>query len=329
MNVLKQMLSADAICGAAALMLISLGIPAVAADGYPNKPIRIIVTGAPGSGPDIVSRLIGSRLTESWGQQAVIDNRIGAGGTMAAEITFRAAPDGYTLLMSTSATLISSLFFEKLPYQLLRDFAPICLIGSTPFVLVANPSVAATSVKELIALAKAKPGTLHYGSAGTGGALHLVGETFKTMADINLVHVPYKSVVFALTEVVGGQIQLAFSVVPAALPMIRQGKLRALGVTSVKRTPLAPDLEAIAETLAGYEMGAWFGLLAPQKTPNGIIARLNAETLRALRSAEIQDKLRALGADPIGTTPREFALFLAAETEKTRKTIKTSGMRSD
>lgn len=329
MNVLKQTPSADALCCAAALMLVSLGMPAAAADRYPSKPIRIIVPGAPASGPDIFSRLIGSRLTESWGQQVVVDNRAGAGGTIAAEITFRATPDGYTLLMSTSQTLISSLFFEKLPYHLLRDFSPICLIGSTPFVLVANPSVAATSVKELIALAKAKPGTLHYGSAGTGGALHLVGETFKTMADINLVHVPYKSVVYALTEVVGGQIQLAFSVVPAALPMIKQGKLRALGVTSVKRTPLAPELEAIAETVAGYEMNAWFGLLAPRKTPDEIIARLNAETVKALKSAETREKLRALGTDPIGTTPREFALFLSAQMETTRKTMNTSGMRPD
>ncbi len=329
MKVLRQTPIADMICCAAALNLISLGIPTAAADSYPSKPIRIIVPSAPGSGPDIISRLIGSRLTESWGQQVVTDNRAGAAGAIGAEIASRASPDGYTLLMTTSQTLIGTLFFEKDSYHLIRNFSPICLIASTPYVLVANPSVAAASVKELIALAKARPGTLHYGSSGTGGALHLVGEMFKTMTDINLVHVPYKSVVYALTDVMGGQVQLAFSVVPVALPMIRQGRLRALGVTSLKRTPLAPDLETIAETVPGYEMTGWYGLVAPLKTPDGIIARLNAETIKALKSAEIQEKLRALGAEPIGTTSQEFASFLSEQMEKTRKTIKASGMRPE
>lgn len=317
------------ICCAGALLLLSVGMHAVAADSYPSKPIRIIVPGAAASGPDILARLVGAKLTESLGQPVVIDNRAGAGGTIAADITFRAAPDGYTLLMSTSQTLVSSLFFEKLPYQLLRDFSPISLLASMPFVLVANPSVPATSVKGLIALVKAKPGTLHYGSAGTGGALHLVAESFKTMADIDVVHVPYKSVVYALNEVVGGQVQLAFSVIPAALPLIKQGKLKALGVTSAKRTPLAPGLEAIAETVAGYEMTGWSGLIAPRKTPDAIIAKLNAEAVRASKGADIQEKFRTLGAEPLGTTPREFASFLSAELEKTQKTIKASGMRPD
>ncbi len=312
-----------------ALTTITPFAAALGADTYPSRPIRIIVPGAPASGPDIIARMVGARLTEAWGQQVVTDNRAGAGGTIAGEITFRATPDGYTLLMSTSQTLIGSVFFEKLPYQLLRDFAPICLTASTPFVLVVNPSVPAASIKELIALARAKPGSLNYGSAGTGGALHFVAETFKTMADINIVHVPYKSVVYALTDVVGGQVQLAFSVVPAALPLIKQGKLRALGVTSARRTPLAPELAAIAETVPGYEMTGWFGLIGPRNIPQPIIVRLNEETVKALKSAEMRDKLRALGADPIGDTPQQFAAFLAAEVAKARKTIKASGMRPD
>ncbi len=322
------MRNAVTLCCAAALMLISADVPAAgAAAAYPGRPIRVIVPSAPSSGPDIIARLIGSKLAEAWGQQVVTDNRAGAAGTIATEIAARATPDGYTLELVTSQTLIAGLFFEKPPYNLIGDFSHICLIASTPYVLVANPSVAATSVKELIALARAKPGTLHYGSSGTGGALHLTGEMFKSMAGIDLVHVPYKSVVFAMIDVMGGQVQLAFSVVPAALPAIKQGKLKALGVTTAKRTPLAPDLEAIAETVPGYEMIGWYGLVAPLKTPDGIIARLNAEIVKALKSAEIKEKLQALGADPIGTTPREFASFLLVETEKTRKTIKASGIR--
>lgn len=313
----------------AAVLLLGAALPAAAADGYPSKPIRIIVPSAPGSGPDIIARLIGGKLTDAWGQQIVADDRAGAAGIIGSEIAAKAASDGYTLELVTSQTLISTLFFDKLPFNLLKDFSPICLIASTPYVLVANPAVPVTSIKELIALAKAKPGTLHYGSSGTGGALHLVGEMFKIMADVNIVHVPYKSVVYALIDVMGGQVELAYSVVPAALPMIKQKKLRALGVTSLKRTPLVPDVEAIAETVPGYEILGWYGMVAPVKTPDAIIATLNAEIIKALQSAEVRDKLRALGAEPMGTTPREFASFLSAEMDKTRKTVKASGMRKN
>lgn len=317
---------AGAICCAAVLMLGSPGMSAVAAESYPSKPIRIIVPSAPSSGPDVVTRLLGSKLTEAWGQQIVTDNRAGAAGNIGAEIASRATPDGYTLLMGSSQQLSGPLFFEKLPYHLIRDFSPICLIASTPYVLSVNPSVAATSVKDLIALARSKPGTLHYGSSGVGGAPYIAGEMFKVMTGINLVHVPYKSVVFALVDVMSGQIQLAFSVMPAALPMIKQGKLRALGVTSLARTPLAPDLGTIAETVPGYEIIGWYGLVAPLKTPDGIIARLNAELNKALKTPEIRDKLHALGADPIGTTPQEFASFMSAQTAKLRKTIEAAGI---
>jgi tripartite-type tricarboxylate transporter receptor subunit TctC len=231
--------------------------------------------------------------------------------------------------MASSQQVSGPFFFEKVGYHLIKDFSPICLIAATPYVLSVNPSVAANSLKEFIALARAKPGTLFYGSSGVGGAPYLAAEMLKTMTDINLVHVPYKSVVYALIDVMGGQVQLAFSVMPAALPMIKQGKLKALGVTSLKRTPLAPDLETIAETVPGYEIIGWYGLVAPIKTPDRIVALLNAEIVKALKSAEIQEKLSAMGADPIGTTPQEFASFLSAQLVSMRKTIEASGVRRD
>jgi tripartite-type tricarboxylate transporter receptor subunit TctC len=328
MKILQEPSILETIGCAAPLLLSSLSMPATAADRYPSKPIRIIVPAAPSSGPDIISRLFGGRLTEVWGQQVVTDNRAGASGNIGSELAARATPDGYTLMMASSQQIIAPLFFEKPPYQLIRDFSPILLIASTPNVLSVHPSVAATSVKELIALAKAKPGTLHYGSSGTGGVQHLSTEMLKTMADINLVHVPYKSTVYALIDVMSGQVQLAISALPVTLPMIRQGKLRALGVTSLKRTPLAPELETIAETVPGYETISWFGLVAPIRTPERIIAQINAEIMKALKSAEIQEKLHAMGTEPIGTTPREFASFMSAQREKFRKTIEATGMRS-
>lgn len=326
-NALRRASIATAICHATSLT-VSAASAAAADDGYPSKPIRIIVPSAPSSGPDVVSRLIGGKLTEAWGQQVVADNRSGAAGNIGAEIASRAAPDGYTLLMANSQHSISSVFFDKLPYDLIRDFSPVCLISTATYVLVVNPSVAATSVKELIALAKSNPGTLHYGSSGMGGTPHLAAEMLNTMADIKLVHVPYKSVVNALIDVMGGQVQLAVSATVAAWPLIRQGKLRALGVTSLKRTPLAPELETIAETVPGYEMIGWLGLVAPRRTPEKIIVRLNAEINNALKSAEIRDKLLALDLEPMGTTPREFAAFMLAQREKMRRTVEAAGLRS-
>lgn len=310
--------------GVATIMVVA---PAAAAEKYPNKPIRIIVPSAPSSGPDVVSRLIGAHLTEAWGEQVVIDARPGAAGNIAAEIASRAAPDGYTFLMGSSQQISGPLFFDKLPYDLVRDFMPISLIASTSYVLSVHPSVAASSVKELIALAKAKPGTLHYGSSGMGGAPHIAAEMFKTLAGVDIVHVPYKSVVFALIDVMGGQVQMAISVLPAALPLIKQGKLRALGVTSLKRTRLAPELEPIADTLPGYEIIGWYGLVAPLKTPAKIIAALNSEIVKALKTPEVQARVHALGVDALGTTPKEFAAFMLAEQSKIRKLIDAAGMR--
>ncbi len=311
------------------LILFCAALTPCRAQQYPVKPIRIIAAVAPGSGPDIISRLIGGKLTEAWKQPIIVDNRAGAGGNLGAEIAARAAPDGYTLLMVTASQPIAATLFPKLNYDLLRDFSPVCLLAFTPFVLVVNNSVAATSAAELIALAKAKPGTLRYGSGGNGSPPHLAAEMLRSQAGIDLLHVPYKSIAPALTELVAGQIQMAFSVVSTVLPLTKTGKLRALAVTSAKRTPLAPDLPALAEMLSGYQLTGWYGLVAPAGTPREIITRVNEVSARAVKSADVQERLTALGAEASGSTPAEFAAHLRAEIQRLGKAVRESGARAE
>ena len=300
---------------------------AAAAVAYPARSIRIVVASAPGSGPDIVTRLIGRKLAETWQQQIIADNRTGAGGNVGAEIVAHAVPDGYTLLMATASQPIGAALYAKLNYDLTRDFVPVSLVASTPFVLVVNPAVPANSVVELIALAKAKPGFLRYGSGGSGTPPHLCAEILKSSAGLDIVHVPYKGVTPALTDLLGGQVQFVFSVVPSALPLIQTNKLRALGVTSAKRTSLAPELPTIAESLPGFEVIGWYGLLAPTGTPADVVARLNAAVIAALKNPELRERFVALGADPLGTTPQVFAEFIRAELSKWGKAVKDSGAR--
>jgi tripartite-type tricarboxylate transporter receptor subunit TctC len=309
--------------------VLGAAAPAVDAQQYPARPIRILATTTPGSGPDIMSRLIGSRFTEAWGQQIVVDNRAGASGIIGTEIAARSAPDGYTLLMLTSSHVIVEALFEKLNFDLIRDFVPISLLATTPFILSVNPSVPAASLKELIALARARPGELRYGTGGPGTPPHLATEILKTATGIDLVHIPYKGIVPALTDTIAGQIQVMIAVIPAALPMIKAGKVRALAVTSSKRSALVPDVPAIAETVPGYEVIGWYGLAAPRGTAATIISRLNAESVKALKSPEFQDRLSALGAEAVGTTPQEFDRFRRAETEKLRKAVKAANLRRD
>ena len=303
-------------------------LPAFAAVAYPVKPIRVIVPSSPSSGPDIVARLIGGWFTQGWGQQVVADNRTGAAGNIGAEIAARSAPDGYTLLLANSQQVISAAMLDRLAYDLVRDFTPVTLISTSPYVLVVHPAVAATSVKELIALARAQPGVLNYGSSGTGGAPHLAAEMFRTTAGVKILHVPYKSVVFALTDLMGGQIQFAFSVLPAAQPAIRQGRLRALGVSSLKRTALAPELEPVADSLPGFEMIGWLGIAAPAGTPARIVALLNEEIQKALTASEIRERLQAVGFDIVGAPPREFAAFIRTQLERMRATVAATGVRA-
>ncbi len=318
-------------------VMVALSLPVMAAAGaaadaaksYPMRPLRIVVPNTAGSGLDAVSRLVGRMLTDAWGQQVVIDNRPGASGNIAMEIAARAAPDGYTLIMITSQQPIVFAMFEKLPYDLIRDFAPISLIASTPFILVVNSALAATSIAELVALAKAKPGQLNFGSPGSGTSAHLATEMFRSMTGINIVHVPYKGTTPVVTDTISGQLQLTTLVATAILPAIRTGRVRALGVTSPKRTPLAPDVPAIAESVPGYEWTGWYGLAAPAGTPREIIAKLNAEQLKALQTADFRERLTHAGADPLGTTPQEYAAHIRTQVDKMRVAIKVSGARPD
>jgi len=322
--------------GWCALAMLGLGAAAAPAaelaagqmHGYPNRPIRIIVLNSAGSGSDTLSRTVGAKLTEALGQPVVIDNRPGAGGNIGLEIGARAAPDGYTLIMITSQQPIVVAMYEKLNYDLIRDFAPISLIGSTPLVLAAHPSVAAGSVKELIALARAKPGQLNYGSPGSGSSGHLAAEVFKSLAGINMTHVPYKGAGPALTDTMSGQVQLSMLVAPIALPVIKSGKLRGLGTTARQRSPLAPDMPTVAETLPGYEWSGWYGLVAPAGTPRELIALLNRVQVNAIRG-DFQKRLLELGVVPVGSTPQEYAGFMRAEVDKMRFAIKMSGARPD
>ena len=315
-----------------AIRLVGSGLIAAGpaeAQNYPTRPIRVIALSSPGSGPDIVGRLIGSKLTEAWGQQVIVDTRPGATGIIGAEIAAKAAPDGHTLVIITAQAPIVSAMYEKLPYNLLRDFSPISLMASTPFLLVVHPSVAATSVRELIELVKARPGQFRYGSGGSGSPPHLSAEIFKSMTGIDIVHVPYKGVTPALMDTVGGQVHMVISVIPAVLPTVRSGRVRALGVTSANRTPIAPELPTIAETVPGYEFIGWYSLFAPAKTPAGILAKLNAEVVKALKTPEFQERLTALGAEPIGSTQNALAEFLPVQMAKMRKAVKESGARPD
>ena len=311
---------------AATLLAIASGANA---QQYPTKPLRIIVMNTPGSGADIVTRLVAAKMSESLGQQVVVDNRAGASGNIGSEIAARAAPDGYTLAMITSQQPNVVALFDKLPYDLVNDFAPISLLAAAPYFLIVNPAVAAASVKELIALAKSKPGSLSYGSAGSGSAPHLATEVFKSMTGINLLHVPYKGTTPALTDTMAGQIQLTVLVAPLVLPAVKAGKVRALGVTSSKRTALAPEIPTVAETVPGYEWSGWYGLVAPAKTPAAIIAQLNAQQNQAIKGAEFKERLAGVGAEPIGSTPQEYGAHIKAQLAKMKLAIKLAGVKVD
>ena len=311
-----------AAAGAAALLATTAG-----AQQYPTKPLRIIVMNTPGSGADIVPRLIAAKMSESLGQQVVVDNRAGASGNIGAEIAARAAPDGYTLAMITSQQPNVVALYDKLPYDLVNDFAPISLLASAPYFLIVNPSVSATTVKELIALAKSRPGKLSYGSAGSGSAPHLATEVFRSMAGIELLHVPYKGTTPALTDTMAGQIQMTVLVAPLVLPAVKAGKVRALGVTSSRRSALAPEIPTVAESVPGYEWSGWYGLVAPAKTAPAIVTRLNAGQNEAIKSADFKERLAGVGAEPIGSTPAEYGAHIKTQLDKMKLAIKLAGVR--
>lgn len=296
---------------------------------YPSKPIRLIILSTPASGPDIVGRLIGAHLTEAWGQQVVIDPRPGASGIIGAEIAARSAPDGHTLVIATTQAAIVSVMFDKLKFDLIKDFSPISLMASTPFLLVVNPGMPVKTIADFVALAKAKPGELRYGSGGSGSPPHLSAELFRHMTGIDVQHVPYKGVTPALTDTIAGQVHMTISVVPAVLAHMRSGRVRALGITSAKRSEVVPEVPAIAETVPGFEYIGWYTLLAPARTPAAIVNRLNAEVVSALKTSAMRERLAELGAEPIGSTVKEVTEFIPAQMARLRELVRLSGAKAD
>ncbi len=304
-------------------------VAAAALAQYPEKPIRLIVPFAAGGGNDNVARLVGKHISGSLGQPLVIDNRPGAGGVLGAELAAKAAPDGYTLFLGgVGSHAVNPNLNDTLSYDPIRDFAPVALLASAPLVLVVHPSVPADSFKAFVALARARPGQLNYASNGSGSSSHLAAVMFGSMAAVDMVHVPYKGLSPALTDLLSGRVQLMFSSVVAILPHIRAGKLRGLAVTGGKRLPSMPDLPTIAESgLPGYEASSWYGVLAPAGTPREIVARLNAELVKALEQPEVRTSLLAEGAEPIGGTPEQFAAHIRAEKERLGKLIREAKIR--
>jgi len=304
--------------------------PGVFAQSYPTKPIRMVITYPPGGNTDLVGRAMAGKLSELVGQQVVVDNRGGAGGVLGTMITAHAAPDGYTIMLGTSAGMVvNPLLSSKLPYDALKDFAPVSNVIIVPQLLVTNPQLPAKSIKELIALAKAKPGSLNAGSSGVGTPNHLGTELLKALAGVNIVHVPYKGGAQALTDVIGGQIQMAFSSIPAVLPHIKAGRLNALGVGSAKRSSALPNVPAISETVPGYEYTTWYGIFAPAKTPPAIVTRLNSEIVKGLAAPEINQRFVANGGEPAPSTPDELRRYMIEESARWAKTIKVAGIRID
>jgi len=298
-----------------------------ASSAYPNKPIRIIVPVAPGGGTDFTARFIGQKLNEAWGQPIIVDNRPGAAGNRGVEVVSKAPADGYTLLMSITSFSSNPSIYEKLPFDTENDFAPIILVASAPLLLVVNPNLSVKSVKDLIALAKAKQGHLNYGSTGIGTTNHLAAELFKRMAAVEMVNVTYKGGGPAVVDLIAGNIQMYFSTIPVALNQTRAGRLRALAVTSLKRVPVVADVPTVAESgLTDFDVVGWFGLFAPASTPRAVIENLNSELVKILQMSDVQDKFSAHGLISGGGTSNELGKFLRAEIRKWRALIKDAGI---
>ncbi|MEN9315388.1 MAG: hypothetical protein RIS35_1781 [Pseudomonadota bacterium] len=315
--------------GAVASSLLPAG--AFAQENWPTKPIRLVIPFPAGGATDILGRIVAQELNKALGVSVIADNRAGAGGNIGAEVVAKSAPDGYTLLMCTIGTQsINAALYSKLGFDPLKDHAPVTLVATVPNVLVVNPSVPAKSVKELIALAKSKPGKLNYGSSGNGSSVHLSGELFKSMAGVFMTHIPYRGSAPAVADLLAGQIDLMFDNLPSVIPHIKAGKLRALAVTSPKRSPALPDLPTIAESgLPGYDATSWFGVVAPAGTPPAIVNRLQQAIARSLVTPEVREKLQGMGAEPVGNTPEVFDQFIRSEAVKWAKVVKFSGAKVD
>lgn len=307
------------------LCMALAGAPA-GAQSYPAKPVRVIVPFPPGAGADITTRLIAPRLSEALGQQLVVENRAGAAGNIGAEVAARAAPDGYTLLIAPASLAISQTLYRKLPFDLVRDFQPVAMLASVPFILVAHPSLPAKNVKELVALAKSRPGQINYASTGSGSSPHLTAEMLKMEAGIDVVHVPYKGTPLAVTDLLSGQVSFMFANALSVLPQVSAGRLRALAITSAKRSATTPQLPTMIESgLSGFESGTWYALLAPAGTPREVVARLSGELARVTRNADVREKLAAQGAEALTMTPEQTAAYIKREIAKWGKVVRASG----
>ncbi len=316
------------------LLVVSLVIwPASSglAQVFPSKTIRFIVPFPAGGGADLWARVIGEKLTAAWGQNVIIDNRSGASGIIGTELASRATPDGYTLLMGTTGTHATNpVVFSKLNYDSIRDFAPISNFVDTPFMLVAHPSVPVKSLKDLMSLAKARPGQLNYASFGIGSSAHLAGELFKSMTKLNIVHVPYRGGPPAMVDLLSGQVSLMFNSLPAVIPQVKAGRLRGIAVASARRAKGIPEIPTFGEAgLPGFEAGSWYGVFAPSGTPGAVIAKLHSEIVRMLGSPDIQQRLVAEGADPVGNTPEQFAEQIKRDIAKWGKVAREAGIRAE
>ncbi|MDB5904959.1 MAG: hypothetical protein JWM26_3837 [Betaproteobacteria bacterium] len=311
--------------------LVLIAAPAVYAQAYPTKPVRVVLPSPPGSAADIVTRSVTMKLGERLGQQFVVDARPGASGIIAAEIVARAVPDGHTLMVPSSASHgINVSLYRKLPYDAVRDYAPITLLARMPLIIALNPSVPAKNVKELVALAQARPGQLNFASSGSGTTTHLAGELLKTMAHVDFLHVPYKGSQQALLDTIGGQMTMNIAPILTSLPHAKAGRLRALAVTTPLRSATAPEIPTVAESgVAGYEATLWYGLSAPAATPREIVQRLNREVMRILALQDVRDTLQQQGADAAPTTPEAFGEYVKSEIAKWAKVVRSSGARPE
>jgi len=313
-----------------AVALTAASTMPVFSQSYPSKPVRLVLPYPPGGGSDIIARPLAQLISASMGQQMIIENRGGAGGNIGMDAVAKSPPDGYTLVFAITAQLaVNPSLYPKLPYDLIRDFSPISLLGIAPYILVTHPTLPVKSVKELVALARAKPDELRYGSAGNGSGAHLAGEMLNSLARVKTVHIPYKGGGPAMIDLVAGQSQFSYLTYTSSNEFIRAGRLRALGVTTVKRSPVLPDLPAIAETLPGYDSAVWYGVLAPAGTPADIIARLNREFLAALKNTELRQRLMTEAFDPIGTPPEQLGAYMKSEIARWAKLVKATGTKID
>lgn len=317
------------IVNSGAVICAVLGSTIAAAQSYPTKPVRIIV-GYPAGGPtDMIARTVAQKLTPALGQQVIVDNRAGASGMIGAELTVKAAPDGYTLLTVPITYAVTPSVFPKMPYDAEKDLAPVALVAAAPFILVVHPTLPVKTVKDLIALAKSRPGQINYASASAGGMPHLAGELFNIMAGVKLTHIPYKGAAPATIDLLAGQVSLMFNNMLSAMPHVKSGKLRAIAVTSARRSSAVPELPTIAETIPGFEASGWYGMFAPAATPRELIAKLNGEINRLMKQPDVAQRLAGDGVEAVTMTPAEFGAYLHSEIVKWGKVVKISGATVD